>query len=186
MSFTEGFKMGWDLMWTIVTAEPLLTGFLVLFFVGSSLLAFIVNTIRYQKLKKSGILDVDGMKGREFEEYLQVLFRERGYHVQLTPATGDYGADLILSKKDQKIIVQAKRYKKNMGLKAVQEISTAKNHFNADECWVVTNSHYTEPARKLAASNRVRLVDRELLMKWMLEMKKSKETQRPAVEKIVK
>ncbi|ANU21421.1 hypothetical protein BBI15_15155 [Planococcus plakortidis] len=172
--------MGLELMWGIVTAEPLLTGFLVLFIAGSLLLTFIINTLRYQKLKKSGILKVDEMTGREFEEYLRVLFRERGYQVQLTPATGDYGADLILSAKGQKVVVQAKRYKKNVGLKAVQEISTAKNHFNADECWVVTNSHYTEPARKLAASNRVRLVDRELLMKWMLEMKKDNETQRTA------
>ncbi|WP_237150905.1 restriction endonuclease [Planococcus plakortidis] len=180
MGLSEGFKMGLELMWGIVTAEPLLTGFLVLFIAGSLLLTFIINTLRYQKLKKSGILKVDEMTGREFEEYLRVLFRERGYQVQLTPATGDYGADLILSAKGQKVVVQAKRYKKNVGLKAVQEISTAKNHFNADECWVVTNSHYTEPARKLAASNRVRLVDRELLMKWMLEMKKDNETQRTA------
>lgn len=180
MDFSDGFKMGLDMMWSVLTAEPLLSGFLVLFFGGSLLLKFVINTFRYQKLKQSGILNVDEMTGREFEEYLRVLFRERGYQVQLTPASGDYGADLILSAKDLKIVVQAKRYKKNVGLKAVQEISTAKSHFNADECWVVTNSHYTEPAKKLAASNRVRLVDRELLMKWMLEMKKSNETRRTA------
>lgn len=178
MSFLEGFKMGFELFWTIVTAEPLLTGFLVLFALGAFLIALIGNAIRYQKLKKSGILNVDQMTGKEFEEYLRVLFLERGYQVQLTKTTGDYGADLVLSSKSRKIIVQAKRYKKNVGIKAVQEISAAKKHYQADECWVVTNSHYTEPAKNLAKSNQVRLVDRALLMKWMLEMKKNNEARK--------
>lgn len=175
MKFTEGFGMGLEMMWNIVFANPMLIGILTFFFISSVLLGLIKRTLRHNKLKKSGILNVDEMTGREFEEYLRVLFREKGYQVQLTSTTGDFGADLIMSTKNKKIVVQAKRYKKNVGLKAVQEISTAKNHFNADDCWVVTNSYYTEPAKKLAASNRVRLVDRELLMKWMLEMKKNQE-----------
>ena len=190
MSFFEGFQMGFELFWTVVTAEPLLTGFLVLFTLGAFLIAFIANAIRYQKLKKSGILNVDEMTGKEFEEYLRVLFLERGYQVQLTKITGDYGADLVLSSKNRKIIVQAKRHKKNVGIKAVQEISAAKNHYQADECWVVTNSYYTEPAKNLAKSNQVRLVDRTLLMKWMLEMKKNNETRKgitspPQEERVV-
>lgn len=180
MKFTEGFGMGLEMVWDIVLANPLLIGFLAIFFISSLLLGLITKTLRHNKLKKSGILNVDEMTGREFEEYLSVLFCERGYHVQLTPATGDYGADLILSTEGQKVVVQAKRYKKNVGLKAVQEISTAKNHFHADESWVVTNSYYTEPARKLAASNQVRLVDRALLMKWMLELKRSDADKRTA------
>ncbi|MFD1030255.1 restriction endonuclease [Metaplanococcus flavidus] len=182
MKFTEGFGMGLEMLWNIVLANPFLIGILAFFFTGTGLLGFHKKTMRHNKLKKSGILNVDEMTGREFEEYLRILFRERGYQVQLTPTTGDFGADLILSAKNQKVVVQAKRYKKNVGLKAVQEVSTAKSHFNADECWVVTNSYYTEPAKKLAASNRVRLVDRELLMKWMFEMKKSDEAKSAAVE----
>lgn len=178
MSFFEGFKMGFELFGAIVTAEPLLTGSLILFAGGAFLIALIGNAIRYQKLKKSGILNVDEMTGKEFEEYLRVLFLERGYQVQLTKTTGDYGADLVLSSKNRKIIVQAKRHKKNVGIKAVQEISAAKKHYQADECWVVTNSHYTEPAKNLAKSNQVRLVDRTLLMKWMLEMKKNTEARK--------
>ncbi|MFK9092798.1 restriction endonuclease [Bacillus salipaludis] len=46
--------------------------------------------------------------------------------VCLTSVTGDYGADLVLSTTDKKIVVQAKRYNKKVGLKAVQEIVSAK------------------------------------------------------------
>jgi len=170
--FFSGFQLGLDMLWSIATAEPQLAGFLVVFILGAFSLALITNILRDRKLKRSGMLQVDQMKGKEFEDYLRVLFLERGYHVQMTPATGDYGADLILSKGGQRIVVQAKRYKKNVGLKAVQEVSTAKLHYKADECWVVTNSGYTEPAKKLAASNGVKLVDRVVLMRWMIEMNK--------------
>ena len=167
-----GFQLGLELMWNIVTAEPQLTGFLIIFGLGTVLLALITNILKDRKLRRSGMLQVDQMKGKEFEDYLRVLFQKRGYQVQMTPATGDYGADLILSKAGRRVAVQAKRWKKNVGLKAVQEVSTAKLHYKVDECWVVTNSGYTEPAKKLAASNGVKLVDRLVLMKWMLEMNK--------------
>jgi restriction system protein len=172
MGFIEGFGEGLRLLWSILTAEPLLTVVLLVFMGGSILLGLIVNIIRERRLKKSGILEVDKMSGRKFEEYLQVLLKMRGFAVQLTPATGDYGADLILSTKGKKIIVQAKRYKKNVGVKAVQEIASAKSHYKADECWVITNSFFTSQAQKLANSNQVRLIDRKQLMTWMIDVKK--------------
>lgn len=183
--FLSGFQLGLELVWNIATAEPQLTGFLIVFILGAFSLALITNILKDHKLNRSGMLQVDQMKGKEFEDYLRVLFLERGYHVQMTPATGDYGADLILSKGGRRIVVQAKRYKKNVGLKAVQEVSTAKIHYKADECWVVTNSGYTEPAKKLAASTGVKLVDRVVLMKWMLEMNKEAATSKAtAVSKL--
>ncbi len=150
----------------------MLTLAIVVIFIGTAVFASIVNFLRKQKLKKSGILEVDKMKGKVFEEYLQVLLRNKGYKVNLTAATGDYGADLVLSTKDKKIIVQAKRYKKKVGLKAVQEVVSAKSYYKADECWVVTNNYFTEPAVKLARSNNAILIDRDLLIKWMIEIKK--------------
>ncbi|MBU7595810.1 restriction endonuclease [Metabacillus halosaccharovorans] len=129
--------------------------------------------VKNRNLKRSGMLEVDKMSGRRFEEYLKVLLLGRGYRVKLTPASGDYGADLILSIKGKTIIVQAKRYKKKVGIKAVQEIASAKNHFKADECWVITNNFYTKHAIELAESNKVCLIDRKKLMQWMLEQSKS-------------
>ncbi len=40
---------------------------------------------------------------------------------ELTPETGDYGADLVLSKDGRKIVVQAKRWKNVVGIEAVQQ-----------------------------------------------------------------
>ncbi|KIL46718.1 hypothetical protein KP77_28450 [Jeotgalibacillus alimentarius] len=170
--FSEGFKMGLELFWSSLTAEPALLFGLAAVFGGLYALSFIVKMQKELKLKRSGMLEVDEMSGRKFEEYLQVLLKSKGFYTKLTPASGDYGADLVLATKTKKIIVQAKRYKKNVGIKAVQEIASAKSHYQADECWVVTNSHFTEAAKKLAASNHVRLIDREELMGWMMERQK--------------
>ncbi len=57
-----------------------------------------------------GMDDIDEMTGIEFEVYLYHKFRKQGYKVKLTPVSGDYGADLVLKKKREKIVVQAKRY----------------------------------------------------------------------------
>lgn len=130
-----------------------------------------VKKEKERKFRESGILQVDTMKGVVFEEYLKVLMLSRGYRVQMTAKTGDYGADLVLSYLDKKIVVQAKRYKKKVGLRAVQEIVSAKSHYRADECWVITNNYFTEPAIKLASSNRVILINRDQLVSWMIDMK---------------
>ncbi|WP_244988982.1 restriction endonuclease [Robertmurraya siralis] len=61
---------------------------------------------------------------------------------------------------------------RKVGVKAVQEIASAKNHYRADECWVITNRFFTEQAKKLASSNEVRLIDRKHLMTWMLQQTK--------------
>lgn len=125
-----------------------------------------------QKLLQSGIYQVDSMSGSTFEDYLATLLKAKGYKVEQTPASGDYGVDLLLSARSMKIAVQAKRYSDNVGIKAVQEVSSARNYYGVDECWVITNSYFTIPAINLAKSNDVRLIDRDQLIEWMLEEKK--------------
>lgn len=133
-----------------------------------------VKIRRANILRQSGIKDIDRMKGGEFESYLGVLFRSLGYDAQVTQASGDFGADLILRKDNKRIVVQAKRYKNNVGISAVQQIVGAKKYYKADETWVVTNSHFTDAARKLASANRVVLIDREQLIQMSVQVNKGK------------
>ncbi|SFS42303.1 Restriction endonuclease [Paenibacillus sp. 453mf] len=85
-----------------------------------------------EKLRKSGIADIDKMDGFKFESYLGELFRNLGYEAKVTQGSGDFGADLILKKADQRIVVQAKRYSKNVGIKAVQEAQASIAHYKAN------------------------------------------------------
>ncbi|MHA6484448.1 restriction endonuclease [Paenibacillus sp. strain BS8-2] len=126
------------------------------------------NQKRIERLKRSGIAEIDKMGWREFEIYLGHLFRMHGYTAEVTQAAGDYGADLVIKKDGNKIVVQAKHYAKNVGLKAVQEIRTAMDHYGASAAWVVTNRDYTQQAYTLAKSNGVVLVNREQLIEMIL------------------
>lgn len=103
--------------------------------------------------------------GYDFERFLYTLFKRLGYRCQLTRASGDYGADLVLvdPRTRERIVVQAKHYQSNLGLKPVQEVVAARQHYGADACWVVTNSRFTAAAQQLAADNAVVLVDGEQL-----------------------
>lgn len=130
-----------------------------------------------EKLRKSGITDIDKMDGFTFESYLGELFRNLGYEAKVTQGSGDFGADLILKKANQKIVVQAKRYSKNVGIKAVQEAQASIAYYKASEAWVVTNSDFTEAAYTLAKSNKVRLINREELIELILQMNERKKNQ---------
>lgn len=129
-----------------------------------------------QRLRNSGIYGVDQMKGSEFEVFLKFLLESHGYQAQVTKGSGDFGADLVLSRGGKTIVVQAKRYTNKVGLTAVQEIVSAKSYYNADECWVITNSYFTAPAMKLGNINGVLLVDRDELVEWMSANNKGTES----------
>ena len=101
--------------------------------------------------------------GIEFEEYLKYIFEKKGYSVELTKATGDQGADLIITKNDIKTVVQAKFYSNTVGNKAVQEVVSAIKYYNADSGMVVTNNYYTKSAIELANVNNIVLWDSDIL-----------------------
>jgi restriction system protein len=119
------------------------TGFIVgLAIVLLVILAILKTITENDKLRKSGMQDIDKMDGIQFEHYLKELFKSQGYVVAVIQASGDFGADLILKNNEKKIAVQAKRYSKNVGIKAVQEVSAAVKYYNSDEGWVVSNSFF--------------------------------------------
>lgn len=104
---------------------------------------------------------VDHMSGEKFERYCRAWFHHRGYFaIRTTQKTKDYGADLIMRKGLHKIVVQAKRYDRNIGVYAIQQAMAAKAYYNADKAIVITNQYFTYSARKLAEVNDVQLIDR--------------------------
>ena len=123
---------------------------------------------------KIKIGDFMELNGYEFEEYLKNLFELLGYTAIQTSLSGDQGADLILSKDDEKIVVQAKKYDGKVSNKAVQEIAAAKNYYEADKAMIVTNSSFTKSAIELAFSNDVELWDGRKLKRIIKELESGK------------
>ncbi|MEG4320654.1 MULTISPECIES: restriction endonuclease [unclassified Microcoleus] len=124
-----------------------------------------------KRLLESGIAEVDEMTGKEFEQFLRVHFINCGYTVTLTQDSQDYGADLILYKDGYKTVVQAKRSKNPVGIKAVQEVAGAVRHYKGNKGRVITNNRFTENAYNLAKSNEVELWDRKELIEFILTAK---------------
>ncbi|WP_313567955.1 restriction endonuclease [Acetoanaerobium noterae] len=103
--------------------------------------------------------------GYDFEEYLKTIFDKHGYYVEVTKRSGDQGADLVLNKNNEKIVVQAKFYSRPVGNKAVQEVVSAIAFYNANKGMVVTNNRYTQSAIELANANNIKLIDGAELQK---------------------
>jgi restriction system protein len=179
----EGLK---GLLFLIAGASYLLTKNLVEtgIFVGIAMLlmlsiAIYQNNKRKQRLRESGIEDIDAMDGIRFEYYLKELYLSRGYAAEVTRASGDYGGDLVLTKDGKKVVVQAKRHSKDVGIKAVQEVMGAKSYYSADDAWVVSNSYFTKAAKELAQKGKITLVDREQLIDLILLINPTIKTKSP-------
>lgn len=165
VALLQGFPMLLRTVWPFL----LLAG--AVFFLREILPAILER----RRLAAAGIGDIDQMDGLTFEKYLSVLFARRGYAVERTPYVGDWGADLVIRKDGVKTVVQAKRYKKRVGVRAVQEVVASKGKYSCTEALVVTNSTYTAAARELAHANRVELWDRERLVKELAWAKTGEE-----------
>lgn len=104
--------------------------------------------------------------GPQFELYLTNLFKDLGYQAKHSGKAGDQGADLILKKKNYVYVVQAKYYTDaSLSNKPVQEVVGALKYYNANQGVVITNSSFTDGARKLAKANNVILIDGKDLKK---------------------
>ena len=112
------------------------------------------------------------MSGPEFERYMADLFRQRGYVVRETRATGDPGVDLLLTKNQKRVAVQLKRWTgRPVGNAVVAATFAGITHYRADEGWIIITSTFTKSARELAESTRVRLIDGKELAEWLEDLR---------------
>ncbi|MFM8331791.1 MAG: restriction endonuclease [Candidatus Methylumidiphilus sp.] len=124
-----------------------------------------------QRLKSNFSIDfskIDELSGLEFENLLMDKFLSMGFKVESTPKTGDFGADLIIENNEgTRIIVQCKRFKSKVNLKAVQEVVGAMGHYSGDMGVVITNNSFLNSAVKLAESHDIELWDGDKLVSFL-------------------
>jgi restriction system protein len=148
------------------TADPnrvlivLIVGFVVAAILGELLRRAGTWVSRSLRRRRSSD-DLDNMSGIEFEDFLAELFRRKGFTVEKTAVSGDYGVDLILTNPANhvRIAVQAKRYSQNVGIEAVQQVFFGAAYYGCQRALVITNADYTPNARNGAAKVGVWLID---------------------------
>ena len=101
---------------------------------------------------------IDTMSGVEFEDYVARVARSCGVSVIMTSATGDWGVDLIVGRRPDRLAIQCKRVARPVGTGAVQEVVAGAAMQDCTHTMVVTNNDFTPAARKLAERHGCTLV----------------------------
>jgi restriction system protein len=131
-----------------------------------ALLAYLAHrrTVRLDALyRSSGQAAVDAMAGVEFEHYVAAVLRGRGYDIEFTRATGDFGVDLIATRDGVRTAVQCKRQVRTVNGGAIQQVVAGAAVHDCTATMVVTNHRYTRAAEQLAEVHHCLLVDRTRL-----------------------
>ncbi len=121
---------------------------------------------RRYEFEASQITDLDKMTGEKFEAFLADMFRRKGYNVQQTPKSRDYGVDLIVERGGERFAVQCKRRspESRQGPAAIQEVYSGKVFYGCEGALVVINAYFSEQAKEMAAKLKVELWDRHRLI----------------------
>lgn len=113
---------------------------------------------------------IDEMEGHEFEQWCAELLRHNGFRdVEVTKGSHDQGVDILANKDDIKYAIQCKCYASKLGNTPVQEVFTGKTIYHCHVGVVMTNSYFTESARKAAEATGVLLWDRDRLERMLEE-----------------
>ncbi|TFV58613.1 restriction endonuclease [Mycobacterium sp. PS03-16] len=99
-----------------------------------------------------------GVSGTDFEDHIAHIARSCGVPVIMTPMTGDWGVDLIVGHRPDRVAVQCKRQARPVGAGAVQEVVAGAPMQDCTKTMVVTNSEFTPAARKLAELHGCELI----------------------------
>ena len=111
-----------------------------------------------ERLRSSYVLNLSPY---EYEEYVAEELRQEGFtEVDTTPKSGDFGADVLARDGERRVCVQCKRYAPGhpVGVKAVQEIYSAKAYYGCDDAYLYTTSEFTKAAMEMANELGVVLV----------------------------
>ncbi len=98
------------------------------------------------------------MSGTEFEDYVARIARSSGAPVIMTSITGDWGVDIIVGRRPNRLAIQCKRQSRPVGAGAVQEVVAGAPMQECARTMVVTNHEFTPAARKLAELHGCELI----------------------------
>lgn len=95
----------------------------------------------------------------EYEQYVAMQLKRQGFQaVQLTPKTGDFGADILcFDRHGNSCAIQCKYYSKPVGYRAVEEALAGARYYNCKRALVITNTSFTKNAIRGAERLNVEL-----------------------------
>jgi restriction system protein len=115
---------------------------------------------------------IESLSSRDFEYLVESLYKSMGYVTILTPPTKDGGYDVIASKLDKglktSILIDAKHYKKPVGVEIVRQIQGVVAKEGASKGVIVSTSKFTRGALNLERDDpRLELITRQEFIQLM-------------------
>jgi HJR/Mrr/RecB family endonuclease len=110
-----------------------------------------------------------GLSGRAFEHELALLFDRKGYSVELTPATGDKGIDIVVERDGRKTIVQCKATSKPVGPAVARELYGTLVASGADDAILATIGGVTSGTREFLRGKAIKILTITEIVAWHSE-----------------
>ena len=98
------------------------------------------------------------MSGTQFEDHIAAIARSCGVPVIMTPLSGDWGVDLIVGRRPDRLAIQCKRVSRPVGPGAVQEVVAGAPMQGCTRTMLVSNQQFTAAAHRLAELHGCELV----------------------------
>jgi restriction system protein len=111
------------------------------------------------------------MSHRDFEFYVADFLRlTRDLKTYVTQAAKDGGKDIIAFDEDEKIYVEVKHWKGNVGRPAIQKLEGAMSADRVRRGYFITSSGFTKDAIAYANKTNITLIDGNELIRQMFTM----------------
>ncbi len=147
------------------------TATIITVIVGIVVLVLLAVWIWYMKQNSGDDAIFDDMEGAEFERYCAELLEAKGFeNVENTPASHDFGVDIIADKDGISYAIQCKCYSDNVGIRAIQEAYAGKDYYDSMVAVVMTNQAFTKTAQEFASKLNVILWDGDYVMNLIHEV----------------
>jgi hypothetical protein len=107
---------------------------------------------------------LDNLDPKGFEDFVGSIYKKMGYRTNVVGRSRDGGVDIEAQRESaggrEKIIIQCKRQKDNVGRPVLQQLWGVLNSDHTyTQCAVVTNAGFTADAREFAIDKRLTLID---------------------------
>jgi len=113
-----------------------------------------------------------GVDPYEFERFVAEIWENRGFNTTVRDGSGDRGIDVVAESRDEKILIQVKRYsaENKVGSQEVRNYATLYQQVeDAHQVVLVTSGYFTSEAENLAEDLSVEPVDADSLFRLIEE-----------------
>lgn len=124
--------------------------------------AELVTVGKYQTLEEK-FAQIGKMDRTQFVIYVARLFSRKGYQVKLTPVIDNHDIDLLVEKMGVVIAVGCLISNRVLCKEDIVRVRDGRLYYNVSSCMALTNMYFDRTALEFAQTERMSLVDRNIL-----------------------